>query len=138
MATGEYPIDPTTAVGLFRTELGDVVTTSIDGAQAEYEFISDAAIQAMLDAYPDSRNMAMAAAMSSMATQMIAAAQDIQVDDIRIKTVERARLMLDQANALRGYALAGDASSAFSVVPLSGKSFPAAPQGTPDPWSVVM
>lgn len=138
MATGEYPIDPTTEVGLFRTELGDVVTTSITGSEAEYEFISDAAIQAMIDAYPESRTMALASAMSSMATQMIAAAQDIQVDDIRIKTVERAKLMLEQSSQLRGYALRGDASSAFSVVPLTGKTFPIAPQGTPDPWSEVM
>lgn len=138
MATGVYPIDPTTAVGLFRTEIGDVVTTSISGATAEYEYISDAQIQALLDQYPDSRNTALGRAMSMMATQMIAAAQDIQVDDIRIKTVERAKLMMEQANVMLGVALRADADAGFSVVPLSMTTRGSAPQGTPNPWQGVM
>jgi len=138
MTTGAYPIDPATATGLFRSELGDVVATNIVGGNADYEYISDAQIDAFIAANLDSRNTAMATAKSMMATQMIVAAQDIQVDDIRIKTVERAKLMLEQANMLLGYALAGDAAGAFSVVPLTNKSFPTRPYGTPDPWSGVM
>lgn len=142
MTTGAWPIDPSTPVGLFRTELGDVVGVPADPATepqtAAFEYISDGQIQALIDAYPDSRNTAMGNAKSMMATQMIAAAQDIQVDDIRIKTIERARLMLEQANFLLGYAVAADADTAFGVVPMRIKSIPSVPRGTPSPWSGVM
>ncbi len=132
---GAWPIDPTTDVGLFRTELGDTAGTPHVPAdnKADFEYIGDAGIQALLDAYPTSRNMAMSKAMTSMAHQMIIAAQDIQVDDIRIKTIERAKLMLESALALSGGMAATDADSAFSVVSLNGYHEYPRPQGTPYP-----
>jgi len=124
MNTGAWPVDPGTEVGLFRTELGDTVGTPnvpADGL-AKFEFLSDAAIAAMLLAYPTSRDMAMAKALTSAAFKLISSAQDIQVDDIRIKTVERANLMLTLATTLGSAAAAGSASSTFSVVPLTGSN----------------
>jgi len=115
---GTWPIDPATDTGLFRFEVGDVVGTAhipADGA-ADFEFMSDDTIDALLVAYP-SRLTAMAKALGSMANQLIAAAQDIVVDDIKIKTIERANMMLTRATNLDANALIGDASSAFSVVP---------------------
>lgn len=132
---GAWPVDPTTEVGLFRIELGDTVGTPHvpEDGLAEFQFIGDAGISALLLAYPTMRDTAMSKAMFSMASQMIVSAQDIQVDDIRIKTIERARLMLEAAIALGGVASAADASNAFSVVPLT--SVPGyrrhRPQGTP-------
>lgn len=133
--TGAWPIDPATETGLFRTELGDVNGTPHEPAddKAEYEFIGDAQIAALLLAYPTSRDMAMSKAVSSMANQLIIAAQDIQVDDIRIKTIENARLMLERATTLAGGASAAEANSAFSVVQLSTHPYQARPQGTPYP-----
>ena len=119
MNTGAWPVDPDTQVGLFRTELGDtngVPNVPADGL-AVFEFLSDAAIAAMLLAYPTSRDTAMAKALTSAAFKLIASAQDIQVDDIKIKTVERANLMLTMATTLTA-AVAGTIS-AFSVVPLT-------------------
>ena len=53
MATGAYPPDPSTPVGLFRIQIGDDTATSITGTSpnqtAEYEFFSDDAIEAYLD-----------------------------------------------------------------------------------------
>jgi hypothetical protein len=120
--TGAWPIDPTTQTGRFRIELGDVTGVPADPATdpqtATFDFISDAAIDALIAAYPDSIDTAMSKAMTSVAMQMINAAEDIQVDDIKIKTVERAKLMLQMANDLASRAIFTDASSAFSVVGL--------------------
>jgi hypothetical protein len=118
---GAWPIDPATATGLFRFEVGDVVGTAHDpdDGKADFEFMSDATIDALIAAYPDSIDTAKAKALASMATQLIAAAQDIQVDDIKIKTVERANLMAQRAAALEASTNAADASSAFSVVALT-------------------
>jgi hypothetical protein len=121
MNTGAWPVDPDTQVGLFRTELGD--TNGVPNAPADglavFEFLSDVAIAALLLAYPTSRDTAMAKALTSAAFKLIASAQDIQVDDIKIKTVERANLMLTMASGLSLAAAAGAASSAFNVVPLT-------------------
>lgn len=118
MNTGAYPIDPTTPVGLFRFEIGDVVGTANEaGDSADYEFMSDATITALLAAYPDT-DLAKSKALRSMSTQLIAAAQDIQVADIRLKTVERANLMLQAADGFAMNATVGDAALGFSVVPL--------------------
>ena len=131
---GAWPVDPATEVGLFRTELGDVVGVPHVPADnsADFEFLSDEAIAALILAYPSSRNMAMSRAMTSMATQMITSAQDIQVDDIRIKTVERANLMLTLATMLYNGSITAEASSAFGVVGLTAATdYTRNPQGAP-------
>lgn len=118
---GKYPLDPTTEVGIFRVELGDVVGVPHDPEDGlgDYQFVGDAAIEAWIAAYPDSPGMALSKGLASMATQMIVAAQDIQVDDIRIKTVERAKLMLEQSRLMGASAAANDVSGLFSVVPIT-------------------
>lgn len=137
--SGAWPIDPSTPEGLFRIQIGDVVGTPHSPADnmADFEFMSDDAIDAIIAAYPVSINMAKASAIQSMAIQLIASAQDIQVDDIKIKTIERAQYMLQMASALTANALLMDASIAFQVVPLTidppFESYPA--QGTPFPWN---
>lgn len=133
---GAFPIDPSTPVGLFRFEVGDVtgVPNVPDDGQAVFEFLSDDTITALLAAYA-SAGMAKSRALMSMASQLISSAQDIQVDDIRIRTVERARLMLELANGFAASADAFDASSGFQIVPLiSSSGYYGAPQGTPEPY----
>jgi hypothetical protein len=137
MALGVFPVDPSTPVGLFRVEIGDDAGVPNSPAiTAEYEFFSDAAIEALIAAYSDSRDTAMAKAMTSMATRLITSAQDIQVDDIRIRTVERANLMLQLATDLLSRAESGASSSAFSVVPLRSAASNGlrTPFGTPTAW----
>ena len=131
--TGTWPIDASTPEGLFRFEVGDVVGTPHEPAdgKAEFEMIGDATITALLAAHPDSRDTAKGLALESMANQLILAAQDIQVDDIRLKTVEKARLMLERAAGFGVAVGIAGAASAFSVVPLvSERPYPW-PQGTP-------
>lgn len=136
--SGAWPIDPSTPEGLFRIQIGDVVGTPHNPADnmADFEFMSDDAIDAIIAAYPESINMAKASAIQSIAIQLITSAQDIQVDDIKIKTIERAQYMLQMAGALTANGLLTDASTAFQIVPLtltpSFESYP--PQGTPLPW----
>ena len=137
---GVYPADASTPVGLFRIEIGDdtppVVPSS--GSTAEYEFFGDVAIQAFIDAYPDDRNTAMAKALGAMGRKLTIQAQDIQVDDIKIKTVERAKLFLEHSDRLLYGSEAADAATAFEVVGLSNYSSTVTPQGISDPWPGVM
>jgi hypothetical protein len=137
MATGAYPVDPSTPVGFFRTEIGDDTATEISGNSAQYEFFSDAAIQAYIDNY-DTINLAMSKALSTMGRKLTIQAQDIQVDDIRIKTVERAKLFLDHSDRLASGEESSDAATAFSVVSLSTHPAFRRPQGTSEPWDAVM
>lgn len=139
---GAWPVDPNTQTGLFRQQMGDVNGTPHNPAdgKADFEFISDEGIAALLLAYPTMPNAALSSAISSAAFQLIASAQEIQVDDIRIKTVERAKLMLEYATSLGAGVIASDAASAFNVVELN--TMPPynyrAPQGTPSPWPGMM
>lgn len=120
--SGAYPLDPTSQVGLFRFELGDVVATNIVSGTADYEALSDAAISALLTANPTAPGLAMSKALSSWANQLIAAAQDIVVDDIKIKTVEKASLLAARADRLAAIYNLADAASAFTVVGLHSSS----------------
>lgn len=141
MATGKYPVDPSTAVGFFRTEIGDDTASDISGdppnQTAEYEFFSDEAIQAYI-ANNDTLDMAMSKALSTMGRKLIIQAQDIQVDDIKIKTIERAKLFIDHADRLAAGEESSAAATAFQVVPLSTHPAYRVPQGTRDPWDGVM
>ena len=134
---GADPIDPTTTVGLLRYEVGDIVGVPLSPAvpgQLDYGFVSDSFLSALLTAYVNSPSMALARALGSMATQMIAQAQDIQVDDIKIKTVAKAELMMKRAHDLEIGALVWDATKAFSVVPLTtATDYHFTPQGSPWP-----
>jgi hypothetical protein len=141
MALGAYPINPGTPVGLFRTMIGDDTATDITGTApnqtAEYEFFSDDAIQAYLDS-ADTPELAMSNALRTMGRKLLLQAQDIQVDDIRIKTVERANIFMAHADSMGATQDSIDADTAFSVVPLNvGVGYARRPQGTPYPWGAV-
>lgn len=140
---GVYPPDPSTEVGFMRIEIGDDTATDITGTApnqtATYEFFSDAALQAYID-NTDSLAAAMSSALSTMGRKLILQAQDIQVDDIRIKTVERAKLFIEHADRLSSGQEDIDAATAFAVVPLYSTSSTGyrVPQGTPHPYDAVM
>lgn len=127
MATGVYPPDPSTAVGLFRIQIGDDTATDITGTPptrtAEYEFFSDDAIEAYLES-ASTPAQAMSNALRTMGRKLVLQAQDIQVDDIRIKTVERASLFMTHADALSAGDAAFDADTAFAIVPLRSTQGP--------------
>lgn len=142
MATGAYPPNPGTPVGFFRIEIGDDTATDITGTApnqtAEYEFFSDDAIEAYLDS-ADTPTLAMTNALRTIGRKLLLQAQDIQVDDIRIKTVERAGLFMAHADALGASQDSADAATAFSVVPLVSVQGAGVrvPQGTTHPWNAV-
>ena len=133
---GAYPIDESTPVGMFRSEIGDTNGTphQPDDGKADYEYISDAAIQAYIDRYPGDNASAMADALNTMSRRLIIAAQDIQVDDIKIKTLEKARLFEEHAIRIATGAAAGSGDG-FGVVALHTTQSEgwSAPQGTPWP-----
>lgn len=136
MYEGNWPVDPATAVGLMRIRISDAIGTPHEpgDGKADFLYFSDAALEALIGIYPETPDLSLAEAMSSVANRLIMEAQDIQVDDIKIKTVEKAKLMLENAAGLRAGALRG-ASDGFSVVPLSttGGGFRHV-QGQRDPW----
>lgn len=143
MPTGAWPVNPATEVGLFRIDIGDDVptVTPADGAtEANFEFFADETITAYIARDADDLNEAMAKALDKMSRNLILAAQDIQVDDIKIKTVERAKLFADMAAGFRDGSLVSSADSAFDVVPLYSTASAGyrVPQGTPTPWDSVM
>ena len=121
MATGAYPPDPTTPVGLLRIQIGDDAATDITGTSpnqtAQYEFFSDDALQAYLES-SGTLDQAMSNALRTVGRKLLLSAQDIQVDDIRIKTVERANTFMAHADTLAASGVAVDADTAFSIVPM--------------------
>lgn len=146
---GAWPIDPTTTTGLFRFEVGDVVGTvdPLVPTQATFEFMSDATINALMLAYP-AYGMAKARGLMSMASQLIAAAQDIAVDDIKIKTMERAKMMLALAEAFQAASLLEDGANAVAIIALQAatdyrsrfqRDYPMiyAAQGVPQPYGAT-
>lgn len=141
MPTGIWPIAEDTPVGEFRVEIGDSVpvTTPAEGAEsAEFEFFSDTYIEGQLAKYADDVDEAMARALDTMARRLIIEAEDIQVDDIKIKTIERAKLFSDHASQIRVYG-AQRGGEGFSVTTIRTSQHPASftPQGTPDPYPQV-
>ena len=140
--TGKWPIDEASAVGAFRIEIGDSVPVGapIDGDNTTtFEFFSDAYLLAQLDKFPDDPDEAMARGLDTMARRLIIEAEDIQVDDIKIKTIERAKLFSEHANAIRIYGAArggeGFIVTALHTTTRHGYDYP--PQGTPDPYPQV-
>ena len=76
---------------------------------------------------------AIARALDSVARQLTIAAQDIQVDDIKIKTIEKAKLFSELSRDWRAGTAASAASAAFDIVALSSGPTYRLPQGIPDP-----
>lgn len=119
MPTGAYPIAEETEVGAFRVEIGDSVPVGTpSGGNAEFEFFSDTYITALLAKYPDEPEAAMASALDTMARRLMIEAEDIQVDDIKIKTIERANMFSKHADNIRLYGVTRGAEG-FGVVALS-------------------
>jgi hypothetical protein len=122
---------------MFRIEIGDTTATGITGVApnqtADYEFFTDEAIQGFIDAYPDSTEEAQSKALSAMGRRLLLLAQDIQVDDIRIKTVERARWFMEHADKLMDSINANSSNGGLVVVGLSPLLPSYRPQGTPYP-----
>lgn len=106
MPTGTWPIAEETPVGAFRTEIGDsvpVTTPAEDATTAEYEFFSDTYLQSLLTKYADDPEEGMASALDTIARRLMIEAEDIKVDDIAIKTIERAKLFENHAASIRAY-----------------------------------
>ena len=141
MPKGLWPIDESSAVGAYRIEIGDSVpspTPAPGDVTAEFEFFSDDYIQTQLDKYPDDVDEAIARGLDTMARRLIIEAEDIQVDDIRIKTVERAKLFSEHASSIRVYG-AQRGGEGFRVTSLHTTTHDdyRSPQGTPDPYPQV-
>lgn len=86
------------------------------------EFKDKFTLDGMLRPRADTPEQAQANALRTMGRKLILQARDIQVDDIRIKSVERANLFISHADSIGATQAAIDADTAFSVVPLRGRA----------------
>lgn len=141
MPTGLWPIAEDTPVGAFRVDIGDsvpTVTPTPGDTTAEFEFFSDTYIEGLLAKYADDEDEAVARALDTMSRRLMIEAEDIQVDDIRIKTVERAKLFSDHASQIRANGLVrGGEGFIVTAMRTVQSASPYTPQGTPDPYPEV-
>lgn len=136
---GAAPPSPATEVGQLRINLGDINYTEIEGEpdQGSYEWFADSELEELLEVSNDSITRATGYGFRKLAGILALSATDVASDDLRIKTIERAKLMRDLAKDWLDSADAEDAAAAadiFEIVPFGGIKSPR-PEGTPWPLS---
>lgn len=137
MAEGAWPVDPGTEVGWLRIAIDDAdgVPHDPQDGKAEFTYLSDAALQSIIDLYPDDRPMQIGTAYQRIGMALARAGQRVRVDDIEIDTRSQADSYL--ALAKQWFETAGAAGSdAFEIVPV-GTNQVRRPEGTQWPYGVM-
>lgn len=139
---GADPIVPTSDVGQVRLNVGDTNGKPLDPAEdgyLDYEYMSDAEIEALLESADGSVIRATGYAFRKIATYLTMIARDITTDDLRIRTVERAKELRAIANDWIADADSTDAvadSAIFEIIPFAGRDRDyVRPEGTP--WALL-
>ena len=120
---GAWPLDPLTPVGALRLEVGDTDGSPMlapDDDKAEFQWFSDIELEAIYDAADGSATRATGLAYRRIAVYLTIEATDIQSDDLRIRTIERAKAMRELANDYINDAAADDeraGAEIFGVAP---------------------
>lgn len=140
---GVAPADLSTEVGQLRDALGDLNYTELDPAESgfgDYDWFSDSELEQLLLSSDDNMHRATGYGLRKLARYLTMSATDIATDDLRIKTIERAKLMRQLAEDELATADLEDAAVAngiFDVIPFAGATrsvYPAdTPQLEPDP-----
>lgn len=136
---GIAPPDVNTPVGAFRVAVGDTAYVALVPplmGSADYTYFSDAELQSVLDATGGSpSNAGMAFAYRKLAAMLALKASNIQTDDLKVATEQRAEIMRKIANDFQGAATTDvSAADVFSIV----YPFDPYPGGPPElaerPW----
>lgn len=120
---GAWPVNTSTPVGVLREMVGDIdgepLAPPNDGT-ALFPYFSDLELEALYEAADQSVTRATGLAYRRIAVYLTIEATDIQSDDLRIRTIERAKAMRELANDYINDAAADDeraGAEIFGVVP---------------------
>ncbi len=117
--SGAYPLNPASAVGQVRLNVGDSIATLPSGQAPQYGFFSDAEILSFLTAAGDSVTRATGLAYFALARDLIAVGKSIKTDDQALDTRHRGKDMLEVGRSWIAEADAADAAAAndyFDIV----------------------
>ena len=123
---GIAPADTGTALGQLRTNLGDLTYVALVppvSGQGDYEWFADSELEELLTLAESNIVRATGYGLRKFATYLTLSAVNIQTDDLRIQTIERAKLMRDLASDWLSDADAADgreASDIFEIIPFAG------------------
>lgn len=134
--------DSSTSTGELRLNLGDTSFTELDPVESDYvdfDYFSDASLDSFIVAADENITRATGYAYRALAGILTMSAVNIQTDDLRVSTIERAKLMRElAAEWLRDADDEDDraASEIFDVIPFAGaptenRSWP---EGTTRPY----
>jgi len=129
---GVAPVDTSTAVGQFRVDVGDTGSVALDPTEtgfADYTYFSDLELQSALDATGGvPSNAGMAFMYRKLAGILALKAQNIQTDDLRYASEQRAEIMRKIAKDFQDAADTGAANAdifeIFPTVPVELAEWP--------------
>lgn len=137
---GASPIDPSSAVGALRVNIGDTASVPLVppvSGQAAYANFSDIDLETFLAQTSNNVNRATGNAYLRMAAEYAATGRSIKTDDLAIDTRARGKDLLQIADYWFKQADASDAAEAdeyFNIVPFARAGTPVVRFG-PDDWS---
>jgi len=119
---GVTPVDTNTAVGQFRVDIGDTDSVPLDPTEVgfvDYTYFSDSELQSALDATGGvPSNAGMAFMYRKLAAILALKAQNIQTDDLKYASEQRAETMRKIAKDFQDAAETGAANvDIFEVFP---------------------
>jgi len=124
---GVAPVDTNTAVGQFRVDVGDTDSVPLDPTEAgfaDYTYFSDLELQSALDATGGvTSNAGMAFMYRKLAAILSLKAQNIQTDDLKYASEQRAEIMRKIAKDFQDAAENGlAATDIFDIFPTIGSA----------------
>ena len=134
---GAWPIDPTTAVGRFRLAYGDVYAepyTPNEPGYRNFDELSDAEIEAFLEAGNGSINRAIGYYYLQLAGTAAKAAKSVKDYDLQVDTTKRGAEFRALAKEWFDLADGEDSADAFEIVPTGTGHGSFIPEGTIPQW----
>lgn len=123
---GVAPPDSDTEIGQLRIDLGDtnfVALNPVVSGFGDYDWMSDVEIDRLIDSADGNLKRAEAYGLDKLSRYLTLSASSIQTDDLRIQTIDRAKLMRELAKDAHAEADRIDeaaASDLFEVIPFGG------------------
>lgn len=117
--TGVAPVDLGSNIGRVRVLLGDTDPTNVSANVGEYLFFSDDEIEAILEMYSNSPQMAAARCLDTIAGSKALLLGAWSSDDLTVNGDRIARELRELAKQLRAEALASESSEAFEIIAMA-------------------
>jgi len=138
---GAWPIDATSIVGQLREVVGDIDGVQLpppDESMAEFSYFSDSELDSLYSVAEQSFLRATGLAYRRLAVYLTLESTDIQSDDLRIRTIERAKAMRQIAQDFMADADADDERAGADIFMVSPYVRPESETRRPEamPWSI--